>query len=162
MVNDQVDRAFYNRAQDRIHLPPKEVFRHAAGYYGTAVHELAHWSGHPTRLNQSKRTDSYRFGDANHAREELRTEIASVFLAADRGIPHDPEQHAAYVDSWIQALQQDYHEIFRRHITFGHHGLSAGLERECSVDAERPAAPFAPAEIIAAEFPSREYGNCAT
>ena len=42
VVHDQADRAYYNRAQDRIHLPPKEAFKDAAGYYGTALHELAH------------------------------------------------------------------------------------------------------------------------
>jgi hypothetical protein len=38
---------------------------------------------------------------------------ASVFLAAERGIPHYPEQHAAYVSSWINVLKQDKNEIFR-------------------------------------------------
>ena len=45
--HDQADRAFYSRASDSIHLPPKDAFKEAAGYYGTALHELAHWTGHP-------------------------------------------------------------------------------------------------------------------
>ena len=102
VVHDQADRAFYNRAQDRIHLPPKEAFKDAASYYGTALHELAHFSGHPSRLNRPTLTESYRFGDVNYAKEELRAELASVFMAAERGIPHNPEQHAAYVGSWIK------------------------------------------------------------
>jgi antirestriction protein ArdC len=40
--HDQADCAFYNRASDSIHLPPKEAFKDVAGYYGTALHELAH------------------------------------------------------------------------------------------------------------------------
>ena len=36
-----------------------------------------------------------------------------MFLAAERGIPHDSQQHAAYVGSWIRALKSDKHEIFR-------------------------------------------------
>src|SRR5258707_3568215 len=94
-------------------LPPKYASRDAAGYYGTALHELAHWTGHPSRLDRSTLTESYRFGDPNYAKEELRAELASVFLAADRGIPHNPEQHAAYVSSWIKALRDDKNEIFR-------------------------------------------------
>ena len=113
VLHDQADRAFYVRAEDRIHLPPKEAFQNAAGFYGTALHELAHWSGHPSRLNRPTLAESYRFGDTNYAKEELRAELASLFLAAERGIPHDPAQHAAYVHSWIEALQQDKHEIFR-------------------------------------------------
>ena len=42
VVHDQVDRAFYDRAQDRIHLPPKEAFKDSASYYGTVLHEIAH------------------------------------------------------------------------------------------------------------------------
>jgi antirestriction protein ArdC len=40
--HDQADRCFYNRASDNIHLTPKEAFKDAPGYYGTALHELAH------------------------------------------------------------------------------------------------------------------------
>ena len=113
IAHDQPDRAFYSRAQDSIHLPPRDAFKEPAGYYGTALHELAHWTGHPSRLNRPTLNESYRFGDLNYAKEELRAELASVFLAAERGIPHDPEQHAAYVGSWIKALKEDKNEIFR-------------------------------------------------
>jgi antirestriction protein ArdC len=111
--HDQNDRAFYNRRTDSVHLPPQAAFNAAGNYYGTALHELAHWTGHPSRLNRPTLNESYRFGDTNYAQEELRAELASVFLAAERGIPHDPEQHAAYVGSWIAALRNDKNEIFR-------------------------------------------------
>ncbi len=42
IAHDQADRAFYNRHNDRIHLPPKDSFKGAPAYYGTALHELAH------------------------------------------------------------------------------------------------------------------------
>lgn len=113
ITHDQHDRAFYNRASDAIHLPDKSAFAGAPQYYGTAMHELAHWSGHPSRLNRPTLNESYRFGDPNYAKEELRAELTSVFLAAERGIPHDPGQHAAYVNSWISVLKDDKHEIFR-------------------------------------------------
>jgi antirestriction protein ArdC len=133
VAHDQRDGAFYDRRSDSIHLPPKEAFNDAPGYYGTALHELAHWTGHPSRLNRATLNDSYRFGDLNYAREELRAELASVFIAAERGIPHEPNNHAAYVGSWIQALKNDKHEIFR-----AAHDASAAteyvlrLEREAS------------------------------
>jgi antirestriction protein ArdC len=111
--HDQLDSAFYNRRSDSIHLPPKDAFKDAPGYYGTALHEVAHWTGHPSRLNRSTLSDSYRFGDLNYAKEELRAELASVFMAAELGVPHDPANHAAYVGSWIKALREDKNEIFR-------------------------------------------------
>jgi antirestriction protein ArdC len=113
IVHDQADRAFYSRSRDAIHLPAKDTFKDVTGYYGTALHELGHWTGHPSRLNRGTLNESYRFGDLNYAKEELRAELASVFLAAERGIPHNPEQHAAYVGSWIKALKEDKNEIFR-------------------------------------------------
>lgn len=111
--HDQIDRAFYSRGKDSIHLPRREFFPDAAGYYGTALHELAHWTGHPSRLDRPTLNESYRFGDPAYAQEELRAELASVFLAAERGIPHQPARHAAYVASWIKALKNDKNEIFR-------------------------------------------------
>ena len=113
IFHDQADRAYYNRRDDEIHLPPTEAFKSSANYYGTALHELAHWSGHPSRLNRATLNESTSFADPNYAKEELRAELASVFLAAERGIPHDPEQHAAYVGAWITALRSDKNEIFR-------------------------------------------------
>ena len=154
LVHDQPDRAFYNRAQDRIHLPPKEAFKDAASYYGTALHELAHFSGHPSRLNRPTLLESYRFGDVNYAKEELRAELASVFMAAERGIPHNPEQHAAYVGSWIQVLQQDKHEIFRAaHDASAMTDYLLALERERFLDTERPVAGLA---LTPGSFPSTD------
>jgi putative DNA primase/helicase len=51
--------------------------------------------------------------DENYPREELVAEIGSMMLGAETGIPHDPAQHAAYVQSWIKALKNDKNEIFR-------------------------------------------------
>jgi len=133
IAHDQRDRAFYSRSSDSIHLPSKEAFQDASGYYGTALHELAHWTGHPSRLNRPTLTDSYRFGDLNYAKEELRAELASVFIAAEVGVPHDPANHAAYVGSWIKALKDDKNEIFRAaHDASKATDFVLGLEREAS------------------------------
>jgi antirestriction protein ArdC len=113
IIHDQQDRAFYSRLADDIHLPPRVAFKSAGEYYGTALHELAHFSGAESRLNRETLNESYRFGDPNYAKEELRAELASVFLMAERGIPHNPDSHAAYIGSWIKSLQDDKHEIFR-------------------------------------------------
>ncbi len=36
-----------------------DAFKDAAAYYGTAQHELAHWTGHPSQLDRSTLTESY-------------------------------------------------------------------------------------------------------
>jgi antirestriction protein ArdC/phage/plasmid primase-like uncharacterized protein len=104
------DGAYYAPAIDAIHMPNRERFHDAAGYYATALHELGHWTGHETRL---ARDLSNPFGSEGYAREELRAEIASMILGDELGIGHDPGQHAAYVGSWIKALQEDPYEVFR-------------------------------------------------
>lgn len=107
------DRAFYNRNTDSIHLPARAAFKTAGDYYGTALHELAHWTGHPQRLNRETLNETYRFGDMEYAKEELRAELSSVFLMAERGIPHNPDSHTAYLSAWLKSLRDDKHEIFR-------------------------------------------------
>jgi antirestriction protein ArdC len=111
--HDKNDLAFYDPTTDIIHLPSPGSFENAVGYYGTALHELSHWSGHSCRLNRESLTSPARFGGADYAREELRAELASVFLAAERGIPFNPQQNAAYLDNWIKVLKDDKNEIFR-------------------------------------------------
>jgi antirestriction protein ArdC len=34
-------------------------------------------------------------------------------MAAEKGIPYNPAQTAAYVGSWVKALKDDKNEIFR-------------------------------------------------
>ena len=103
-------RAFYRPLTDSIHLPDKGQFPSAENYYATALHELGHWSGHEDRLNRDL---VHPFGSEGYAKEELRAEIASMILGDELGIGHDPSQHAAYVGSWIKALNDDSMEIFR-------------------------------------------------
>ncbi|WP_298623912.1 zincin-like metallopeptidase domain-containing protein, partial [uncultured Legionella sp.] len=108
--HSEADRAFYRLSTDSIHLPPKEQFKSAANYYATALHELGHWSGHPSRLDRDL---GHPFGSDAYAKEELRAEIASMLLGAELGIGHDPSQHTAYIKSWIRVLEDDPLEIFR-------------------------------------------------
>ena len=110
VLHGERDRAFYRHATDCIHLPDKDRFPSADNYYATALHELGHWTGHPSRLDRDL---AHPFGSDGYAREELRAEIASMMLGDELGIGHDPGQHAAYVGSWIRVLQENPLEIFR-------------------------------------------------
>lgn len=105
-------KAAYNIGTDRIEMPPFECFNHASGYYATLAHELTHWTRHPTRLDRD--FGRKRFGDEGYAQEELVAELGACFLSADLGIkPKDPEQHSAYIQSWLQALKNDKKFIFQ-------------------------------------------------
>ena len=106
------DRAYYSPNKDFIVLPKKEQFLEVGemAYYSTALHELGHWTGHESRLNRDL---SGTFGTPSYAKEELRAEIASFMLSSKLGIDFDPQQHYAYIDSWIKILEDDSKEILR-------------------------------------------------
>lgn len=63
------DRAFYSPDTDYIQMPPADSFSSAGAWSSTIIHELAHWSGSPSRLDRDLRS---RFGSHDYAREELR------------------------------------------------------------------------------------------
>jgi antirestriction protein ArdC len=103
------DRVFYSPALDFIQVPPDHAFHSPEQRAVVVLHELAHASGHPTRLNRDL---SGGFGSAAYAKEELRAELASVVVGSMIGLPCDIANHASYLQSWIAVLKQDRREIF--------------------------------------------------
>ncbi|MBN2769042.1 MAG: DUF1738 domain-containing protein [Campylobacterales bacterium] len=104
------NRAFYTPGRDQITLPHKEQFKSEMRYYATALHELGHWTGHESRLDRDL---SNTFGSIGYAKEELRAEIASFMLSSQLGVDYDPSNHYAYIDSWVQILEDTPKEIFQ-------------------------------------------------
>ena len=103
-------KAFYSPGTDHIQLPPHEAFGGPAEWSATALHELGHWTGHPSRLNRDL---SGRFKSEAYAQEELRAELSSAFVGATLSLPANIPQHASYIASWIKTLKEDKREIFR-------------------------------------------------
>ncbi len=102
--------AHFTPSRDIITLPLPEQFKSAADYYATALHELAHWTGHASRLGRDL---TGAFGSAEYAQEELRAELAAMFLCAALGVDGTVQNHASYTASWLTKLKGDKHEIFR-------------------------------------------------
>ena len=97
------DRAYYSIAPDQIRLPQPGAFNTPASYYGTALHELTHWTGHKSRCD---REYGKRFGDQAYAREELVAELGSAFLCGHIGIA-GKLQHVEYIANWLDVLKGD-------------------------------------------------------
>lgn len=105
------DRAFYSPLHDKIRLPKPEAFVSARSYAATKAHELIHWTGHTSRL--ARDFGGKRFGDAGYAIEELVAELGAAFICADLAItPEVQPDHAPYVASWLQTLNNDKRLIF--------------------------------------------------
>lgn len=99
------DEAAYYPGHDIIHMPRSDQFIDAEHWAGTFAHELAHWSGHRSRLDRDL---SGRFGSNGYAIEELVAEMASAMIGADLGTPVTHlDHHASYVGHWLGVLKQD-------------------------------------------------------
>ena len=153
------EHAFYSPRRDQVSLPPKQNFTSVEGYYGTALHEIGHATGATQRLNRDGITGGHQFGTDEYAKEELRAEIFSAFMAVQTGIPHDMMQHQAYVQNWAQILRKDKHEIFRAaadaskavdYVLGKEQSLELTLDHISSIKAEQPAAQVQMAEKLSA------------
>lgn len=69
--------AFYLPEKDEIHVPNREAFFDNQEFYSTTLHEIGHSTGHKSRLNRNLNGGK---GTPDYAIEELRAEIASMFI----------------------------------------------------------------------------------
>lgn len=105
------DRAYYLPDADKIYMPLKVQFPVQNRFYSTVLHEIAHSTGHHTRLNRDL-TGS--FGSPSYAKEELVAELTSAFVCTALGITQEPSDEAAiYLNSWIKALKNDPKIVFK-------------------------------------------------
>jgi antirestriction protein ArdC len=102
--------AYFVPSKDFISLPSFAAFKSAAHFYGTTFHELAHWTGHKSRLDRFQAM-AVRFGDAAYAGEELVAELTAAFLCAEFSLDGDL-RHAGYIENWIGLLKADKRAIF--------------------------------------------------
>src|SRR5260221_9880602 len=77
------DRAFYCPRNDYVQVPPPAAYFEPINWHRTALHELAHASGHSSRLNREL---SGGYGSKKYAFEEIIAEISSSFCCASLGI----------------------------------------------------------------------------
>ena len=105
------DRAYYNFFENRVVLPERSQFPSQSAYTHTALHELGHATGHPTRLGRPTFVNRGGFGSETYAREELRAEMAAMMTGERLGVGHEPRHGTAYVSSWIKVLESDPKEM---------------------------------------------------
>jgi antirestriction protein ArdC len=101
------DSAYYSPVTDTIHLPLREQFGAEQDLFETLVHELAHSTGHTSRVNRKDLTDNYGTHKASRGEEELIAEISVALVAARLGVEIDFGNVASYAKSWLGALKND-------------------------------------------------------
>ena len=106
------DQAFYSPSTDSIVLPmkeqfklgktPEEVYHDGMEYYSTALHEMAHSTGHESRLDRKFGTQ----GTDNYAHEELIAEMTSALVGSTMGFDRKIlENNANYLSGWLNRLR---------------------------------------------------------
>lgn len=108
--------AYYSPAKDIVVLPtkaqfrihpddPEECFKDGQEYYGTALHEMAHSTGHPSRLDRLKPA---AFGSPEYAKEELVAELTSAMVGNTLGFDRRIcDNNVAYLQNWTSALRKE-------------------------------------------------------
>ncbi|HEY4364920.1 MAG TPA: zincin-like metallopeptidase domain-containing protein [Bryobacteraceae bacterium] len=101
-------QAFYRPYSDAVRLPEPSRFVSSEEYYSTLFHELAHSSGHSSRLDRGLDSEPKPFGSPDYCKEELIAETAAAFLCGHAGIvPAVIENQAAYLNGWLKQLKAD-------------------------------------------------------
>ena len=110
----KVDQAYYRPADDVVNMPKLETFVDSDSYYKTLFHELAHSTGHESRLNRSTLLDVNKWGDDTYAQEELVAEICAMYLEGFVGLnPKDTEQNSiAYIKGWVKRFKDKPKQCF--------------------------------------------------
>lgn len=101
-------KAFYRPSTDSVKVPELKRYEKPEEFYSTLFHELAHATGHASRLNREGIVGYHFFGDPVYSREELVAEMTAAFLCAHCGIENQTiENSAAYLQGWIRQLRGD-------------------------------------------------------
>ncbi len=104
-----VNSPCYSPSQDVIKMPNLNDFTGSEEFYSTMFHEMAHSTGHQSRLNRKGITDPVKFGSDNYSKEELVAELTACFICNEIGLkPAVIENQTAYINSWIKVLKKDF------------------------------------------------------
>lgn len=98
----------YSPVLDYVKMPVAESFESPEEYYSTLFHELAHSTGHDSRVGRKGILEPSFFGSHEYSKEELVAEMGAAFLCGVTGIENTTvENSAAYITGWLKALKND-------------------------------------------------------
>jgi antirestriction protein ArdC len=102
--------AYYSLTSDKIRIPSKDQFEAQEAFFGTMLHEMAHSTGHPQRLNREMVNDDKK----KYAREELVAELGSALAGMKLGVQQQiSENNLSYIKGWKEAAREDNRFIYK-------------------------------------------------
>lgn len=106
---DKDNRPSYSPYLDKIEMNCKEQYFNEKEWVVTLLHEIAHSTGHESRLKRLK-TAAF-FGDEKYSKEECIAEISSCIMSEQLGIDVDLDNAASYCADWGSFLKDNKSEI---------------------------------------------------
>lgn len=97
-------QAFYNRKEDYINMPPKELFSSVEAYFEVLFHEATHSTSHHLRLNREPL--SKEFNKEDYSYEELVAQLGSAYICCEAKIDAI-EESASYINGWLKYLNKN-------------------------------------------------------
>lgn len=96
----------YSPLNDKVFMPTIDAFTSSEEYYGALFHELAHSTGHESRMNRDL---SGKMDKTSYSKEELIAEFTASYLRAMTGIatPVADANSASYIDGWSEIIKKD-------------------------------------------------------
>ena len=101
----QQDGAFYMPSHDSVTMPTREQFETTEGMYKVLFHELAHSTGHESRL--ARRDGMKIMARHSYSREELVAEFGAAMLADAAGLKIDVDNSASYIKTWLDRIARE-------------------------------------------------------
>ncbi|MDA1193167.1 MAG: zincin-like metallopeptidase domain-containing protein, partial [Candidatus Poribacteria bacterium] len=103
------DQAYYRPSADHLQMPQPKRFNSDDAYYAVLFHELAHSTGHKSRLDRFADGQHVpTFGSQDYSREELIAEMTATYLMHEAGIGNFTfNNNVAYIAGWMKALRDD-------------------------------------------------------
>ena len=100
------NRACYYPKHDLVQMPYQEHFESPSANASVMLHELAHATGHPSRLNRFEADAPIDKSGESLALEELTAELTSALICSELAIIDQGTQNAAYIQSWIREIRE--------------------------------------------------------
>lgn len=103
--------AYYTPSRDTVSMPTREQFKSEEEYYMTLFHELAHSTGHFTRLDRFKKNkEEFNLSHKkDYSFEELVAEMTACFIGSHCDIMSEAvlNNSASYLKGWVKTLQSN-------------------------------------------------------
>ena len=106
IFNNALEHKLVYKQSNQILVPLKEQFKDGELFYGNLLHEMAHSTGHESRLGRI--IPDTKPGDASRAREELVAELSRAVTCHRYNFDcHLRDDTVPYLKDWLKALHEE-------------------------------------------------------